>query len=201
MVRSSLVALALLVMSSCTSLVFPPRHCAQPVNAFVLRDNRHLGLLLPDPPEAPVAFFEYGYGDHAWFALAQQQWYRVFPTILWPTQATLCRRVWPFDSVDELQRRVAMCGCEVDLLVVERARVVALRERLDAAFVGRESVRRPEFSMEFVPYDGSYWMFETCADVAADWCRELGCEVSYALIRGSLRVKACTALPVPTCGG
>lgn len=201
MVRSSLVALLLLVLSSCTSLVFPPASCAEPVTAFVLRENLHLGILLPDPPEAPTAFVEYGYGDYAWFALGHEQWYRVFPTVFWPTQATLCRRVWPARSFEELQRRTALRGCEIDPLVVERARVIALRERLDAAFAGRELVQRPELAMEFVGHDGSYWLFETCADVAADWCRELGCEVSSALIRGSLRVKASTALPPPTCGG
>lgn len=190
---------AALPFASCTSLVWPPERVEQPARAFVLREALHLGLLLPDPPEAPVRWVEYGYGDWAWFALGHEQWYRAIPTVLWPTQATLCRREWKAESVDELLRRVAARGCEVDELVVEQGKVLALRERLDARFATPEIVRRPELAMEFVPEDGSYWLFSTCADVAADWCEELGCEVGWVLVRGGLRV------PVPAepvdCGG
>lgn len=191
-VRSpSTAALALaasLPLGSCTSLVWPPERVEQPATAFVLREALHLGLLLPDPPEAPVRWIEYGYGDWAWFALGQAQWYRAIPTVLWPTQAALCRREWMAESVDELRRRVVARGCEVDALVVECARVLALRQRLDASFAAGDSVRRPELAMEFVREDGSYWLFSTCADVAADWCEELGCDVGWVLVRGGLRV-------------
>lgn len=190
---------AALPFAACTSLVWPPERVDRPAQAFVLRESLHLGLLLPDPPEAPVRWIEYGYGDWAWFAEGREQWYRVFPTVLWPTQATLCRREWSGASVDELLRRVAARGCEVDALVVERDRVEALRTRLDARFAGAESVRRPELAMEFVHADGSYWLFSTCADVAANWCEELGCDVGWVLVRGGLRV----ALPTEPvrCGG
>lgn len=196
----ALVVCAALPFASCTSLVWPPERVDRPAQAFVLREALHLGLLLPDPPEAPVRWIEYGYGDWAWFALGQEQWYRTIPTVLWPTQATLCRREWTAASVDELLRRVAARGCEVDALVVEQPRVQALRERLDARFAATdEIVRRPELAMEFVPADGSYWMFSTCADVAADWCEELGCDVGWVLVRGGLRV-ASPVEPV-RCGG
>lgn len=189
-------SLALLVVSlcaSCASLVFAPERVDAPASVFVLREALHIGVLLPDPVDAPQRWVEYGYGDWSWYALGNESWWRVFPTVLWPTASTLCRREWPARDEAELLRRIAARGCEADRVVVERSRVVALTTELSAKFAAGSEVRRPELEMDFVRADGGYWMGNTCADVAADWCEALGCDVGWVWIRGSLLVKRTVA--------
>lgn len=191
--RAAALVLALWPVAGCTSVVWPPTAVAQPTTAFVLREALHIGIVLPVPAVAPTRYVEYGFGDWRWFALGDDAWYRVFPTVLWPTAATLCRRVYDTGDPTRLAALARARGSAVDPLVIEADRAAALAARLDAAFATAPIHRRPELDMEFVPTDGSYWLFTTCADVAADWCRELGCRVSPALVRGSLAV----AVPVP----
>ena len=186
----SFALLLLLLCASCTSLVFAPERVEQPAAVFVLREALHIGLLLPEPVDAPQRWIEYGYGDWSWYALGNESWWRVFPTVLWPTAATLCRREWVARDEDDLARLVTARGCEVDRVVVERARVETLANELSAKFRDGAEVRRDELRMDFVREDGGYWMGNTCADVAAEWCKALGCEVGWVLIRGSLRTKA-----------
>ena len=40
----------------------------------------------------------------------------------------------------------------------------------------------------FVPSDDSYWFGFTCADAAAEWFRQLDCEVGWTPIRAGLDV-------------
>ena len=185
-------AFALVIVSlltSCTSLVFAPERVDEPASVFVLREALHVGVLLPEPVDAPQRWIEYGYGDWSWYALGNESWWRVFPTVLWPTAATLCRREWIAPDEEELLRRVTARGCEVDRIVVERARVESLAMELAAKFASGAEVRRDELNMDFVRTDGGYWMGNTCADVAAEWCEALGCDVGWVWIRGSLLVR------------
>ena len=181
--------LAALPLASCTSLVFRPENVARPATVYVLREALHVGIVAPDPVDAPTRYVEYGYGDWAWYALGQESWWRVFPTVLWPTQATLCRRVWPARDEEELARLLAQRGCEADTMQVEAERVVEFARGMEERFALGAEARRDELRMDFVKADGSYWFGNTCADVAADWCEQLGCDVGWVLIRGSLRVK------------
>jgi nitroreductase len=88
-----------------------------------------------------------------------------------------------------LQR--AAWWAELTPLVVEASKVDALRARLEAAMRARddEVMRRPDLGWTFVPAATSYWFPNTCADVVAAWCEELGCTVSW--------VPICTALAGP----
>lgn len=176
-------------LSGCASLVFPPEQVARPATVYVLREALHVGIVAPDPVDVPTRYVEYGYGDWAWYALGQESWWRVFPTVLWPTQSTLCRRVWPARDEEGLARLLLQRGCEADAIEVEADRVVAFVQRMDKRFDGGAEARRDELRMDFVKSEGGYWFWHTCADVAAEWCEELGCDVGWVLIRGSLRVK------------
>ena len=175
--------LAVFVAVACTTVVTPPQAPREPTSVFVLREARHVGVVLPDEHEGEVTrYVEYGFGDWAWYALAQDEWYDVFATMLWPTQGALCRREYAAHSPAEL-RHVAT-WVELDELTVGRSEVSALRERLDAAFErgAKHAVFQADYDMTFVPYERHYWFANTCADVAGEWLRALGCEVSWTLI-------------------
>lgn len=169
----------------CTSTVTPPSHVTDPATVFLLREAMHTGLVLP-PRSADEEFVEFGFGDWSWFALGNDDWYHVFATVLWPTQGTLGRRTFGARTADELRQRVHWA--ELSPVVVERDEAAALRARLQREHDARqnEAVVRADLGWVFVPYDQSYWFVVTCADVAADWFRELGCSVGWVPIRVGL---------------
>ncbi len=183
-----------LACASCTSLVTPPRAPRDPTSVFLLREARHVGVVLPAHVDGRVErYVEFGFGDWAWYALERDAWYDVFATVLWPTTGALCRREHPARSEREL--RAAAHWTELEELTVSRARAEALLERLEREFAARaaRSVRIEAYDMSFAPSDRSYWFGDTCADVAADWLEELGCGVSRAPIRMSVRKRGSIA--------
>ncbi|MCA3008524.1 MAG: DUF2459 domain-containing protein [Phycisphaerales bacterium] len=190
-VRRALVAATaagLWTVVGCTATVTPPRNVAQPATVHLLREAMHTGLVLP-PATDGAGFVEFGYGEWEWFARGNDAWYRVFPTVLWPTMGTLGAR--PFAAADAAGLQRAAWWAELTPLVVEASKVDALRARLEAAMRARddEVMRRPDLGWTFVPAATSYWFPNTCADVVAAWCEELGCTVSW--------VPVCTALAGP----
>jgi len=173
----------------CTSTITPPANVVDPTTVFVLREAMHTGIALP-PCAANEEFVEFGFGDWSWFALANDAWYHVFATVLWPTQGTLGRRTFGARTAAELRERV--WWAELAPIVVERDKANALRARLQQEHDARiaEAVRREDLGWTFVPYDSSYWFPNTCADVAADWFRELDCSVGWVPIRAGLAADA-----------
>jgi hypothetical protein len=179
---------------SCTVVVTPPPQPEHPTTVFVLREALHLGLVLPSGASASEpGFVEFGFGEWSWYALGNEAWYRVFPVVLWPTAGTLCRRTFAARDEAALQLHCAQTGRELDAMQVDGRAVATLREQLNAQFDATAahdgSVQRPELGMEFVLAGESYWFARTCADVAARWCEQLGCEVGWIPIRGSLAVR------------
>ncbi len=180
--------------ASCTSLATPPRAPQDPTSVFVLREARHVGLVLPvHSGEHVERYVEFGFGDWAWYALERNAWHDVFATVLWPTQGALCRREHDARSAQEL--RDAAHWTTLEELTVSRARASALLERLEAEFSAgaARSVRLEAYDMNFAPCERSYWFADTCADAAAVWLEELGCEVAWAPIRIALRVRGAAA--------
>lgn len=159
-----------------TARVTPPSGVAEPTSVFVVRDELHRGLLLPAPGGG---FVEFGFGDWEWYARAQEQWHRVFATVLWPTPGTLSRRDHPARDGEGL--RASMSWATFDEFVVEAAAAQRLRERLETQFAGRmkERVIRTGLRMHFVPWARDYWFADTCADAVVEWLEELGCTASW----------------------
>lgn len=192
--RISAAMLVAILATGCTSLVTAPRAPREPTSVFILREARHIGVVLPDESASGVTrYVEYGFGDWAWYALGEDSWYDAFPTVLWPTPGALCRREYAAHSPAELRRSATWVA--LDEIAIGRAEAGALRQHLEAVFE-RESARavfQPDYGMTFVPYAESYWFGNTCADVAGEWMRELGCDVSWAPIRLSLAAPGATA--------
>jgi hypothetical protein len=124
-------------------------------------------------------FVESGFGDWEWYARAQEQWHRVFATVLWPTRGTLARR--DHFANDATSLRDSMPWATFDEFVVEAGDAVRVRARLDAQFAAgnRERVIRSGLRMHFVPWDRDYWFADTCADAVVEWLQELGCRSSW----------------------
>jgi hypothetical protein len=145
---------------------------------FVLKDELHRGLVLP----SPTGYVEFGFGDWEWYALQRDAWYRVVPTVLWPTPGALSRR--EFAGADAAQLRAALPWAQWQPVVVDAARAERLRQRLQAQFdrgIGA-LVLRTDLAMQFVPWDRSYWFADTCVDALVEWLRELGCRASWVPI-------------------
>lgn len=159
-----------------TARVRPPASVATPISVFVVRDELHRGLLLPAPEGG---FVEFGFGDWEWYARAQEQWHRVFATVLWPTRGTLARR--EHLARDAAALRASMPWASFDEFVVEATEAQRLRARLDAQFAAgnHERVIRSGLRMHFVPWDRDYWFADTCADAVVEWLQELGCRSSW----------------------
>jgi len=77
-------------------------------------------------------------------------------------------------------------------LSVERDDAANLLAQLESEFAAgaAQVVRLEEYDMAFVPCDDEYWLAHTCADVAAGWLERLGCRITSAPIRISVRTRA-----------
>jgi hypothetical protein len=154
---------------------------------FLLREAMHTGVVFP-PRGDEHEWVEFGFGDWSWFALGNDAWYHAFATVAWPTQGALGRRT--FRATGEAQLRARVHWAELSPVVVDGARLRAVRARLEQEHEQRlgEAVRRPDLGWTFVPYERSYWFPQNCADLAGEWCVELGCELGW--------VPICTGLAV-----
>ncbi|MCB9879136.1 MAG: hypothetical protein H6835_16190 [Planctomycetes bacterium] len=182
------VSLSLMIWGAvgATSTVVPPPSPRDPVTVAIVREGVHLGLLLP----CGGGFVEYGVGDWSWDALGNDRWYDLPATVLWPTQATLGRRVHRQPDLAAL--RAAEPDSEFTGVVVERADVEHLRRQLESAFAAgvADEVRGWPAGTEYVPCGAGCWrsysLLADCADACAAWLEQLGCSVSWVPVRVDL---------------
>jgi hypothetical protein len=179
------VACAYLLLFGWTAKVTPPDHPEQPVTVLLIFDQMHRGLLLPQGD----GYVEYGFLDWNWHARAEDRWYDVFATVLWPTPGALARRLHP--AVDAAALRAALPSARLQQLSVGGADVERLRFRLAAQFErgSQAMVLRTGLHMAFVPWDRSYWFADNCSTAVLDWLRELGCSVSWLPLALDLAVR------------
>ena len=176
-----------LAVVGCTSTITPPPAPADPTTVFLLREAMHTGVVLPGATPADE-YVEFGFGDWSWYALGNESWYHVFATVLWPTQGALGRRT--FGATTAAAMPGAAAWAELQPVVIDRERAAALRTRLQQLFDAgsANAVARTDLRFRFVPFDASYWFPQNCADIAAHWFEELGCEVSWRPVRMGLVV-------------
>ncbi len=175
------------LLPACTSTVRGPGEVADPVPVLLLQEALHQGIVLPATDGTLV---EFGFGDWDWYALGRERWDHALPTVLWPTEGALCRRLWPVGDRAALERRAPWLVLQS--VTVSATRAAALRDELEAAFTG--SAWPPRFrpdlpGMAFVPCASGYWFGHTCSDAVAGWLRQLDCRVAWVPIRTGLRVR------------
>lgn len=168
----------------CTSTAEPPVDVDRPVTVYVTSEAYHKGILLP---VTEGRWVEYGFGEYEWYALGRDAWYRLFPTLLWPTSGALGRRYISGRSRADLQESAP--GRELERIDADHERVAALRTLLDRRFrAGDREHHSYQYDLTFRAR-GHYWLFNNCHDEAANWLDELGCDVSWVPVRAGLEVE------------
>lgn len=180
--RGACCAAAALALASCTSIVTPPLARDGYVEVLLIDEACHKGLVLPDEEGVLV---EWGFGHFGWYALEENEWWRVPAVVLWPGAGTLSRRAW---GAEERRGRAA------DDLVAFRAapeRVKELSEALQREFEEARSTlhRSAAYATDFVRSTESYWILHDCHDATARWLELLGCDVEPALVRIGLALR------------
>lgn len=175
-VRIGLAAALSFSLTACALRVTPPIELEAPCTVFIADHGRHSSLLLP---RSNGRIAEFAYGEWEWFALGNDQWYRVGPVMLWPTAGTLGTR--EFDGPAEIGAICKQIAAQrIHELRVEQDAVAALLARLDQRVSegADESVFNRNLDMTFVPHTDRYCIIHECNSVVAGWLRELGCGVS-----------------------
>lgn len=172
-----LVLFILLPLNACISTITPPEEVSDPLSVYLLKEARHVGIVLPD---FKGGFVEYGYGDWDWYAMLRDKWYNVFDTMLWPTQGCLGRR-----AIGSRNETPFHGGADLYPIVVENEDARRLLEKLTECFEANYSTFHRNFSygVDFVKVDRSFWLFHNCHDSIADWMTELGCSVTWLPVR------------------
>jgi hypothetical protein len=175
-----IVLLSLLaVLTGCVATVEapsdPPPADARPV--FLLDHGYHSSLVLG---RADNSIVRYVYGEWRWYALGETGFFRVFPTLLVPTQAALGRRVLAGPATRDGVRLEVRVGIdELHQFHADPARADALIEALDALFqANRDTVYyNLMYDVELVKHPERYRLGNNSNHFVADWLRQLGIEV------------------------
>ncbi len=169
----------------CSSVVRPPQKVKNPVSIFVVSAALHSGIVLPTKEEG--SYVEYGFGEYRWYALNQDAWYRVFPSVFYPTQGALGRRLFDANNNESIRRNAYAHA--VHEIKVENSKLVALREKLKKQFSeSGQPIWNSSYQMSFAKLE-SYWLFNSCHDRTALWLKELGCHVTWSPVRLGLKIK------------
>ncbi|MFN7138495.1 MAG: DUF2459 domain-containing protein [Limisphaerales bacterium] len=179
----------LFVLSGCTTTIVPPSvPQGEAARVAIVDYGHHASLVLPDGRNGAV---EYEYGEWRWFALGQTGSPRIIPTLFWPTQGALGRRIHnhPVDPV--ILRQTKEDANEVMSFYVPAHAVTRLRERLNGRYESNieTEVENPEWGMTFVKDPARYSAFHNCNHRLALWLRELGCETRGHATFAMFRVK------------
>lgn len=171
-----LAAVPATLLTTCTTLVEPPRNPPDPVSTFLVDHGRHASLLLPD---ADGTLVEWVYGEWRWYALDESGWWRVPATAFWPTRGTLGRHERACAPTLEDVERTLDCE-EVFELPVPGDAVAGLHRRLQADFdAHRDTLHfQPLYQLDFVHHAQDYHCLDNCNHAVKRWLEELGCRVT-----------------------
>lgn len=180
-----------LVLTGCAGTVTRPdvEQIEQPRPVYLLDHGRHSTLVLTRQDESMVRYL---YGEWRWYALQETGFFRVWPTLFFPTQATLGRKelTGPPDEAT-IRRQIPVVIQEIHKLAAQAERVDQLDRRLEQRFddaIDTLHYNR-NYDLEFVHDPEPYTLFYNSNHVVADWLREIGIEVTGNPIWGRWRVE------------
>jgi hypothetical protein len=181
----------LVALTGCVATVESPSD-PPPADAravLLLDHGYHSSLVLGRVDDRMV---RYVYGEWRWYALGETGFFRVFPTLLVPTQAALGRRVLAGPATRDGVRLEVRVGIdELHQFYADPARTDALIEALDALFqANRDTLHyNPMHDVEFVEHPERYRLGNNSNHYVADWLRQLGIEVRGSPMIGRWRVE------------
>ena len=175
-------------LGGCTTHVTPPAAPETPASVFVLDHGRHTSLVVSTPEGDLV---RYAYGDWRFYAERQTGLGHGIAALLWSTPGALGRRDLPGPPEHAVVRERVLVEIDtVYALVVERARVEALRASLDGIFAAAErSLDTPETGLVFVPHPVDYRLRHNSNTVVGLWLEALGCELNRRPIFARWRIE------------
>lgn len=183
---------AVILLTGCVGTVTRPdsESIQQPRPVYLVDHGRHASLVLTRDDETMVRYL---YGEWRWYALQETGFFRVFPTLFFPTQATLGRRELagpPAESA--IRRQVPVVIQKVHELPAGAERIDELERRLNKRFEANIETRHynADYDLEFVHDPVDYTIFYNSNHVVADWLRELGIEITGNPVWGRWRVQA-----------
>ena len=189
-VRVILLLGAALLLGGCgNTRIVPPLDPVDPVPVFLLDHGRHTSLVLPAPDGS---LHRYAYGDWRYYAEREVGPRESLAALFWPTPGALGHRRLPGPpTVAAVRAQVRVGITELHALPVERARVEALRTRLDALIAQAEHwLDTPEVDLVFHAHPTGYHLGHNSNQMIADWLVELGCEVSRRPVLSGWRIDA-----------
>ncbi len=173
------------------TIVKPDSPPEDPVTVLLLDHGRHSSLVLPGPDD--TAMTRYSYGDWSYYAEADMGWKSGFRALMWPTQATLGRRVLegPPDETT-VRSRVRVGIAEIIPLEVASREARSLQQALDAVYEEQLSTRlyNARFDLEFVEHPRDYSLSSNSNGMVAEWLRDLGLEVRGQPVWSRWRVQS-----------
>lgn len=181
-----LILLAGLALGGCQHVIVPPAQVSDPVDVFVVDYGRHASLVLP---REDAELVEWSWGDWNWFALDRTGLADGMQALFASPRSTLSRRALsPAGDARELARRVG--AEEVLILAVERERVSALDQELEARWLRRsqEAVKHRSGRV-FVPEEARYGLFNNSVHELARWLESLGAVVSGTSVTANFKLR------------
>jgi hypothetical protein len=135
----------------------------------------------------------WAFGDWRYYARGRSGPYESVAAVLWPTRGALGRQAIGAAPA-QLDDLIAQLGIGIDEafpLLVERAAVAALRQRLESLFEANRAtlLYNPSPRLEFVHHPEPYTLFNSSNRKVAQWLRELGCEISGVPLLSNWRVE------------
>lgn len=188
--RLCLIVLLLLasgLLAGCVTHVTPPPKPQDPALVFVLDHGRHTSLVVSTPDGALV---RYAYGDWRYYAERLTGPGHAIAALLWSTEGALGRRELQGPATGAAVRnQVPLVIESLYEIVVERARIEALRAHLDAIFEAAERPRdTPEMHLFFVPHPRAYTLRHNSNTAIAGWLEQLGCEIRGPALLANWRI-------------
>ncbi len=185
------VAAAAILLTGCVGTVIRTDADAldQHRAAFLVDHGRHSTLVLTREDDSMVRYL---YGEWRWYALQETGFFRVWPTLFFPTQAAIGRKelTGPPDE-SNIRRQIPVVIQQIHELPVEADRLDALESSLDLRFNAAIQTLHynSDYDLDFVHDPVDYTVFYNSNHVVADWLRELGVEVRGNPIWGRWRVE------------
>lgn len=169
------LALVTMALAGCAIQVTPPESPLRPVTVLLLDHGRHASLVLP---HGELGAIRYSYGDWRYYALNRTGFRSGAAALLWPTQATLGRRVLGGETHAEgIQRKVRVHTDSIYPIPVDAGLVAELLQELETLFgLGAMDLvhESAAFNLDFVPHPEAYSLFRNSNQMVARWLRSLG---------------------------
>ncbi|PSB67177.1 DUF2459 domain-containing protein [filamentous cyanobacterium CCP1] len=167
--------------------IIPPRDPAAPVTVYVMNQDFHSRLILPNQEDE---FVQYAYGDWQYFALYEQNVRTALAALFVPTQGALGRRGYRDLQMLEQETDELYNGSLLSFEVASgrasqlfESLNVRFEQNIDTAIVNQRN------RMTFVQDDQDYTLLHNSNHELVRWLEALDCEVEGFVMWSGFRVE------------